>query len=159
MQGVSLLRKSRNSATLGATRFQAGSFSSQAPAYAAPASSQSAHAEAPVFGAETWLGCGYEVYKSRAAVQFKPIVASFQNNGPGTHLLDRKGVMLMEFANAAGARTYDWQDKISFALSVTEMAELFLVDGTLQKGVSLYHDPNMQSSSQGQVRQLSQSAP
>ena len=90
-------------------------------------------------------------------MQLRPIVPSYQQTaGNGANVLQRQGVLLLEVANASGTRQYDWANKIMFALSVTEMADLFLVPGALQgKGVSLFHDPNMLSGSQGQVRDLS----
>ena len=89
----------------------------------------------------------------QAAVQFKPIPATLRQHESGAHVLDRAGKLLLEFANSTGARSYDWQGKITFALSVTEMASVFLVPGALggAKGVQLLHDPNMQSDFQGQV--------
>lgn len=121
------------------------------PAGAAPLQGMPAP-QVPLFEVDTWLGTGFDVYKGRSAVQFKPIVASFKESAPGTYVLDRKGVLLLECANSVGNRQYDWQTKVSFALSVTEMAELFLVPDAIAAGVSMFHDPNMNSNAQGQVR-------
>lgn len=112
-----------------------------------------AMADAPASGREQWLGTGFEVYKGKAAAQFKPIAATFRENGPGSHVLERQGVLFLEFANSVGTRSYDWQNKITFALSVSEMASIFMVPGALStKGVSCFHDPGMQTDTQGQVR-------
>lgn len=63
-------------------------------------------------------GSQFEVYKGKAAVQFKPIGATFSPIEGGVEV-KRKGVLLMDLANSSGQRTYDWSNKISFALSVT----------------------------------------
>jgi hypothetical protein len=63
-------------------------------------------------------GSQFEVYKGKAAAQFKPIGPSFGNLEGGLQL-QRKGVLLIEVANSVGTRSYDWGNKIVFALSVT----------------------------------------
>jgi hypothetical protein len=98
------------------------------------------------------FGAGYNVYKGKSSVQFKPIRTAFKTLESGGRVLDRNGVLLLEFANSIGERQYDWQNKITFALSVTEMAQIFLMPGGLQgNGVQCYHDPNMKTGQQGQV--------
>ena len=119
----------------------------------APRQPQTHGQEPPALGVETWLGTGYEIYKRGGALQLKPIVPKFQQSASGTHVLQRKGVLLLEMAAATGTRQYDWANKVAFALSVTEMADLFLVPGSLQgKGVNMLHDPGMQKGNQGEVR-------
>lgn len=80
---------------------------------AAPPSTQ------PVQGAPAVYGSQFDVYKGKAAVQFKPIGCTFAEVDSGNLEMKRKGVLLLELANSTGARSYDWANKISFALSVT----------------------------------------
>ena len=66
--------------------------------------------------------------------------------------LKRRGCMLLELANADGKRSYAWGEKITFAMSVTELSQTFLTDAVLSgQGVDLFHDPGMGSPQQGQV--------
>lgn len=82
--------------------------------YAAPAPTAQPTQSAPaVYGSQ------FEVYKGKAAVQFKPIGCTFVEVDGGNLEMKRKGVLLMELANAVGKRNYDWANKITFALSVT----------------------------------------
>lgn len=73
----------------------------------------------PVQGPPAVYGSQFEVYKGKAAVQFKPIGCTFAEVDGGNLEMKRKGVLLMELANSVGARSYDWANKITFALSVT----------------------------------------
>jgi hypothetical protein len=112
----------------------------------------------PVFGEETWLGAQYAVYKTRSAIQFKPIGPTFKNHGPGTYVLERNGAMLINMANAVSPKMYDWPHKVVFALSVTELANMFLVPGALEgKGVNFFHNAALANNggeqpSEGEVR-------
>lgn len=100
----------------------------------------------PVYGVQ------YDVYKGKAAVQFKPIKATVEASQSGSLEVKRKGVLLMEFANATGQRQYDWGNKIYFALSVTEMSQVFLTNTIYSNTtVELFHDPSMRGEAQGQV--------
>jgi Whirly transcription factor len=77
-----------------------------------------APATQPIQSGPAVYGSHFEVYKGKAAVQFKPIGPSF-GEVEGRMQLQRKGVLLMELANSTGTRSYDWGNKIIFALSVT----------------------------------------
>jgi hypothetical protein len=90
------------------------------------------------------------VYKGKAAAQFRCIAPTVKVAGAVE--ITKKGCMIVDVALAAGSRTYDWANKISFALSVTELSQLFLANTLLSGGnVNLFHDPNMMKQTQGQV--------
>ncbi len=65
----------------------------------------------------------------------------------------REGAIFVEAAPASGANKYDWDKKVTFALSVTDMGKIvhFLVTG---KEVSLMHDPGMKTDSQGAIKKF-----
>jgi Whirly transcription factor len=141
---------------MGQRSMRAPAFAVQAPSTEQGAYAQQAYARQPATDQETYFGTGYQVYKGSSAVQFKPICPSFtpHSGSANGYVLDRKGVMFLELATGSN-RQYDWQNRVSFALSATEMSSLFLVNGALTadggKGIQLYHDPNMGSNEQGQV--------
>jgi Whirly transcription factor len=116
-------------------------------AYAAPQ-----QATTPSQNGSSVYGVVYEVYKGKSAVQFKPIKATLGPSANGQTMVKKKGALLLELANAYGQRQYSWDQKVTFALSVTEMSQLFLTGSILQNGrVELMHDPSMRSGAQGQV--------
>eukprot|EP00892_Ulva_mutabilis_P009952 jgi/Ulvmu1/7329/UM035_0118.1 len=95
----------------------------------------------------------YDVYKGRSAIQFKPIMPTFGRAQDGNTELKRRGCMLLELANSDGKRSYAWGEKITFAMSVTEMSQTFLSNVVLSgQGVDLFHDPGMGSAQQGQIK-------
>lgn len=61
----------------------------------------------------------------------------------------KDGAILVTASNAIDKNKYDWDNKIVFALSVTDVGT-FLA-GIKQGSVKLYHDPGMKSETQGQT--------
>jgi hypothetical protein len=63
----------------------------------------------------------------------------------------REGAVFVEAAPTVGPNKYDWDQKITFALSVTDMGKIvhFLTTG---KDLSIMHDPGAKSDTQGQVK-------
>lgn len=53
-------------------------------------------------------------------------------------MLDRAGCVLLEMAPAVDTRSYDWAQKQTFSLSVTELGDL-LVPGPVS--FEAFHDP------------------
>ncbi|EFJ52446.1 hypothetical protein VOLCADRAFT_86539 [Volvox carteri f. nagariensis] len=96
----------------------------------------------------------FHIYKTRAAMAVRLLPPSFTTEN-GYKTLERDGVMLLEFANAnpgqpsgtapaAGGinRTYNWSNKISFALSPSELGTMLAGDAIASdKGLVMYHDP------------------
>lgn len=94
----------------------------------------------------------YDIYKGRSAIQFKPIMPTYRKAADGNLELSRRGCLLLELANSNGKRSYSWSEKITFAMSITELSQLFLTSAVLSgQVVDLFHDPGMGSSTQGQV--------
>lgn len=116
------------------------------PSFPAPASNQRAISK-------------YAVYKGKAAMQMGLIGPTwkFGPKGNGLAILDREGVVLLEFAssnsggNGVGDRSYDWSSKVNFALKATELGN-FLDEKTLNKGFELFHDPGKGGENEGQQR-------
>lgn len=50
------------------------------------------------------FGAGYELYKGKSAIQFKPLSPIIGRKG-GSLVLERKGVLLLEAANSDGVRS------------------------------------------------------
>lgn len=63
----------------------------------------------------------------------------------------REGAIFVEAAPTTGQNKYDWDRKITFALSVTDMGKIvhFLASG---KDVSIMHDPGAKTEKQGSVK-------
>lgn len=63
----------------------------------------------------------------------------------------REGAIFVEAAPTTGANKYDWDQKITFALSVTDMGKIvhFLTTG---KDLSVMHDPGAKTEKQGTVK-------
>ena len=62
----------------------------------------------------------------------------------------REGSVFLEMASASGKNQYDWNNKITFALSVADMSEIiyFL---TTDKETKIMHDPGAKTEKQGSV--------
>lgn len=63
----------------------------------------------------------------------------------------REGAIFVEVAPTSGQNKYDWDRKINFALSVTDMGKIihFLASG---KDTSIMHDPGAKTDKQGSVK-------
>jgi Whirly transcription factor len=63
----------------------------------------------------------------------------------------REGAVFVEVAPPSGANKYDWEKKITFALSVTDMGKIihFLTTG---KDLAIMHDPGAKTEAQGAVK-------
>ncbi|GLI64103.1 hypothetical protein VaNZ11_007277 [Volvox africanus] len=97
----------------------------------------------------------FHIYKTRAAMAVRLLPPIFTSEN-GYKILNRDGVMLLEFASAnpgqqanggpppAGGinRTYNWTNKVSFALSPVELGNILAGDaiGT-ETGLVMFHDP------------------
>jgi len=71
----------------------------------------------------------------------------------------RDGCLFLNIASAKDKNVYDWENKIVFALSVSDMGQIlyFLTMGCDPKGnesLSLMHDPGAKSESQGAVKKF-----
>lgn len=65
----------------------------------------------------------------------------------------REGAIFVEVAPTTGQNKYDWDRKITFALSVTDMGKIvhFLATG---KDLSIMHDPGAKSDRAGSVKKF-----
>ena len=69
-----------------------------------------------------------------------PISPTLNRLASGDYAVERNGVILLEFANSVGERSYNWAQKKTFALSPTEMGELIAQPAQGQQ-VQFYHEP------------------
>eukprot|EP00210_Caulerpa_lentillifera_P002217 g2130.t2 len=86
----------------------------------------------------------YTVYKSRAAVEFTPLAPTIVVDERGYKNVQRQGCLLLIFAQSTGTRSYDWDNKIIFALSVGELGQIL---ATPTQEHEFFHDPGMQTRS------------
>ncbi|KAF5835724.1 whirly transcription factor-domain-containing protein [Dunaliella salina] len=111
----------------------------------------------------------YSVYKGKGAMSMQPIVPTWEGvisqKGNAIQNVKRPGVLLLEFANVLGStgaqtsfgnRNYDWGNKLTISLNVTELAQLseLPVNGTMM----VYHDPDKntpQENTRGKKLQIS----
>ena len=85
---------------------------------------------------------GYNIYKGKAALNIKPIPPSFSKSGKSGRTVSREGSLLLEFAPVgSNPREYNWNQKVTFSLSVSECGEILAMDRT--KALEFLHDPNM----------------
>ena len=61
----------------------------------------------------------FNVYKGGAAMSMLPISPTLNRLASGDYAVERNGVILLEFANSVGERSYNWAQK-TFALSPTK---------------------------------------
>lgn len=62
----------------------------------------------------------YKVYKKNAAAQFVTIKPRVEDGK-----VTKEGAILLEVAKSIGEKKYDWQNKISFALGIQDLRQLF----------------------------------
>jgi hypothetical protein len=65
----------------------------------------------------------------------------------------REGAVFLEMTSAVGPNKYDWEKKITFALSVSDMAKLISFF-TTEKDCSIMHDPGAKTDKQGTVKKF-----
>src|SRR6056300_574654 len=62
----------------------------------------------------------YKVYKSNSAAQFMVIKPRVENGK-----VVKEGAILLEASKASGNKSYDWKNKISFAIGIQDLKLLF----------------------------------
>lgn len=93
------------------------------------------------FPQETRTFTGYSLYKSKGAVQVKPIAPTRKSEN-GIRTVMREGTLLFEFAPPGkNPREYDWSKKLTFSLNPTELGEL--VNMKESDSLNLLHNPNL----------------
>eukprot|EP00667_Euglena_gracilis_P027082 EG_transcript_33208 len=82
----------------------------------------------------------YTVFKGRAALSVSLVPGTFKET-QGGEALDRRGVLMFEFAPKIPnvEHQYDWKQKVSFALNVTECGEV-LAGNFGEKGLAFMHN-------------------
>ncbi|XP_073054346.1 single-stranded DNA-binding protein WHY1, chloroplastic-like isoform X2 [Primulina eburnea] len=100
---------------------------------------------------------GYTIYKGKAALAVEPCSPEFSPLESGAFKLSKEGLILLQFAPAAGVRQYDWSRKQLFSLSVTEIGNIISL-GT-RDSCEFFHDPHKGRrmnlcSEEGKVRKL-----
>lgn len=85
----------------------------------------------------------------------KFIPDSWRETNPGLSkddLTSREGCLFMEITSTTGKNEYDWENKITVALSVNDLSKLLVVLEGLAPEVKLMHDPGAKSASAGKVQ-------
>ncbi len=100
----------------------------------------------------------YPVYKGKGALSARPVPPSFASIGAGSRTLSKEGGMLLEFATSSGQRMYDWANKGSFLLDVTECGAVLMLDSK-NGAAEFLHDPNMGGEKQGEISKKLKIAP
>ncbi|OWM75969.1 single-stranded DNA-binding protein WHY1, chloroplastic-like [Punica granatum] len=95
---------------------------------------------------------GHSIYKGKAALTVEPRAPDFTSLESGAYKLSREGFVLLQFAPAAGVRTYDWSRKQVFSLSVTEIATVIGLGA--RDSCEFFHDPFKGKSDEGKVRKV-----
>lgn len=67
-------------------------------------------------------------------------------------LTSREGAIFMEITSAKGKNEYDWDNKITMALSVNDLGKLLLVLEAFAPEVKIMHDPGAKSATAGKVQ-------
>jgi len=99
----------------------------------------------------------YPIYKGKAALRFtlKPGEALPITSGDGqsSYLATKPGDMFIQLAKALGEKKYDWANKVTLGLNVTEVAKV--IRAMQGYGGEFFHDPNLGSPQQGkETKQL-----
>ncbi|KAM3304135.1 single-stranded DNA-binding protein WHY1, chloroplastic [Capsicum chacoense] len=95
---------------------------------------------------------GYSIYKGKAALTVEPRSPEFSPLDSGAFKLSREGMVMLQFAPAAGVRQYDWSRKQVFSLSVTEIGSIISLGA--KDSCEFFHDPNKGRSDEGRVRKV-----
>ncbi|WMV28498.1 hypothetical protein MTR67_021883 [Solanum verrucosum] len=95
---------------------------------------------------------GYSIYKGKAALTVEPRSPEFSPLDSGAFKLSKEGMVMLQFAPAAGVRQYDWSRKQVFSLSVTEIGSIISLGA--KDSCEFFHDPNKGRSDEGRVRKV-----
>lgn len=77
----------------------------------------------------------FKLYKNKGAVNFLIIPPKFDNNGWVT----KPGAILLEAAPGLGKQQWDWDKKLTFAISLTDMCSLIDRDPAKRR---IFHEHN-----------------
>jgi len=64
----------------------------------------------------------------------------------------REGALFMEITSTTGPNVYDWEKKITMALSLSDLGKVLLTLEGLTEETKIMHDPGAKSSAAGQVQ-------
>lgn len=93
---------------------------------------------------------GYSIYKSKTALNIKPVGPTFNQLNKNSRTINREGSLFLEFAPIGQTpREYNWGAKSVFSLNAGEVGSFLAMDPV--KGIEFTHDPNMGGQGQGQV--------
>ncbi|KAA0036450.1 hypothetical protein IC582_005830 [Cucumis melo] len=95
---------------------------------------------------------GHSIYKGKAALTVEPRPPEFTPLDSGAFKISREGLVMLQFAPAAGVRQYDWSRKQVFSLSVTELGSLIALGP--REACEFFHDPYKGKSDEGKVRKI-----
>jgi len=67
-------------------------------------------------------------------------------------MTSREGALFVEITSATGKNIYDWENKITMALSIEDMGKALMVLEGLEPEVNILHDPGARTVTQGKVQ-------
>lgn len=105
---------------------------------------------APSFEPNAKIFAPYSIYKGKAALSADPLLPKFTKLESGDYRVERRGVIMLTLWPSIGERKYDWDKRLKFALSATEVGSLINLGP--KDSCEFFHDPSMLSSNAGQVR-------
>ena len=62
----------------------------------------------------------FSIYKKSGAAQFTLMPPRTNEKGR----IDKNGAVLLEIASSSGEKSYDWQNKISFAIGMSDLSQI-----------------------------------
>ena len=73
----------------------------------------------------------YAVFKKVGAAKFTPIPPTYSTESDkyGNYRLEKNGAVLLEVAKSNDGKIWDWQNKITFAIGIADIALIFNADG------------------------------
>lgn len=77
----------------------------------------------------------FNVFKKSAAAKFTLLPPRYKDNG----WMDKQGCVLLEMAPSQGEKSYDWQNKLTFAFGMNDMVSFF-DDPSSSKWGNFFHD-------------------
>ncbi|KAI8528483.1 hypothetical protein RHMOL_Rhmol12G0151500 [Rhododendron molle] len=93
----------------------------------------------PHSGVPTKVFVGHSIYKGKAVLNVEPRGPEFISLESGAFRIGKEGCVFLQFAPASSPRSYDWDRKQVFSLSVTEIGTLISLG--VEDACEFFHDP------------------
>ncbi|XP_058194822.1 single-stranded DNA-binding protein WHY1, chloroplastic [Rhododendron vialii] len=106
----------------------------------------------PQSGVPPKVFVGHSIYKGKAVLNLEPRGPEFISLESGAFRIGKEGSVFLQFAPASSTRSYDWDKKQVFSLSVTEIGTLISLGA--EDVCEFFHDPLIGKSDEGKVRKV-----